>query len=406
MGEKTNINIKFDRLRSLCIAEIIKRDQVNTIDHFIKLVKELQKFPGKRCRDPGYSKRLSDCLRDAKRDYYKTSRIIRKEENEVALKIVNNLAAPVEDLFNYTQSIYNDIVSEKIPAQILCNKQLEEINQGAVHLEESKLDKKDFESWAQTLLDSAHETRMQVQAIRDSTDYDYYVRVLQEQWEAAKPFHHPEMRRTEIAEDTLAHLLNLPSRQEKAQKKKEVESLLMSTLQSYLKDAVDDYGFKHIKNYSQLKNNMILCQEQGSVWEDDDSSKVLKKRKIITEDNRRRINKILKEVDEIIVPARKQGELFCEKYLEKLSVELDHVNDIMQKHSEIIKTLANPDNKDSLEKNGIDTFPTVISYNDENSCLSTALAAWVTRYTKSYVSEIEEQINQIRDQINNDDNKS
>jgi hypothetical protein len=68
--------------------------------------------------------------------------------------------------------------------------------------------------------------------------------------------------------------------------------------------------------------------------------------------------------------------------------------------------LANPDNKDSLEKNGIDTFPTVISYNDENSCLSTALAAWVTRYTKSYVSEIEEQINQIRDQINNDDNKS
>lgn len=67
--------------------------------------------------------------------------------------------------------------------------------------------------------------------------------------------------------------------------------------------------------------------------------------------------------------------------------------------------MANPDNKDSLEKNDIDTFPTVISYNDENSCLSTALAALVTRCTKSYVSEIEEQINQIRDQINND-NKS
>ena len=63
--------------------------------------------------------------------------------------------------------------------------------------------------------------------------------------------------------------------------------------------------------------------------------------------------------------------------------------------------LANPDDKDLHSTPNSNVPPSTISYSDESSCLSTALATWVKQYTKEYVSGLQEQIDNLQKQVNN-----
>ncbi|RCI03583.1 hypothetical protein CU098_011274, partial [Rhizopus stolonifer] len=363
---------------------IAKHEKVESLNYYTNLAAELQKFPVRR-RDPHYSKRLADRLRDAKKDYYKTSRELRKREKQISQKIRNTLITTTEDLYSFVDSTYKSLESENNPiSDTLC-------------LTRNKLDKKCFDDWSNILKDAAREIRHRIIAIPDPTDYDHYVAVLKEHWNDALIFHDKEAVLTEIAEDTIAKLFNLPTRKESMDKKTDLDSLVMTTLQSVLQDTFEGYSFKNIKNYSQLESMALQGEERNK--------RTFKRRRITERDYGNRLETILKEVDGIIVPAYNRGELFCQKYLEKMCVQLGHVNEILQNHSEIIKVLANPDDKNlsnntnALQKN--DTLPTVISYIDEECYVSTALGVLINRCTKQNVSEIQEKINHLQEQINN-----
>ncbi|ORE07975.1 hypothetical protein BCV72DRAFT_225729 [Rhizopus microsporus var. microsporus] len=325
--------------------------------------------------------------------------------------MTDDMTLPVKKLKTLSSSIQNDLAAEVTPVQIHTNRRLKNLNESLKQLQEEKMNRKEFNEWKQKLWSIVREIKNLPETIRDPTDYDHFIKELNKLWDKAKYFHQPQKVRAQIADEVVRKLLGLLSVKEEKEKRKSLDNLINNALSYCLQDAIDDYMSTQVDGWHRLER--LVWGDNNSYAESCVCDADVKILKAIRENRHRqkkdsqiqideeRVDKILDEVNNIMIPAYTRGELFCKEHLEKLNAQFDHINDILQNHSEILKVLANPDDKDLQSTSNSNVPLSTISYSDESPCLSTALATWVKQYTKEYVSGLQEQIDNLQRQMNN-----